>query len=158
MPAFCSLCVSDEYTTGGVTDDGRRYVVCANVREHGPSGYMWEPTPKEEMLMQADGLGAELDIWSKLLECEPADGQPHSYGEVEDVFFERYPDKAAVLQSRYRHVWRERRRTEKGYFMSSYLLARVSDLIREKSLTVSYGPAEAPWSDYTRMASLLTKG
>jgi hypothetical protein len=109
------------------------------------------------MRIRADGLGAELDIWAKLLECVPADGQPHSYGEVEDLFFERHPDEAAFLQSRYGHVWREGKRIEKGYSMTSYLLARLSDLIREKSLEVSYGPAEVPWSDYTRTISLLTK-
>jgi hypothetical protein len=150
--------VSDEYTTEGMTEDGRRYVVCANTREHGADGYVWEPTVAKAGRIRGDGLGAELDIWAKLLECVPADGQPHSYGEVEDVFFERYPDEAAFLQSRYGHVFREGKRTEREYSMTSYFLARLSDLIREKSLSVSYGPAEAPWSDFTRTISLLTKG
>ncbi len=75
MLVFCSLCVSDEYTTDGVTEDGRRFVVCSNTREHGADGYVWEPTEEKKGRSRGDGLGAELDIWDKLLECITADGE-----------------------------------------------------------------------------------
>ena len=162
MPAFCSLCVSDEYTTEGVTDDGRRFIVCANTREHGPNGYVWEPVPEKPARLRGDGLGADLDIWDKLLECVPPDGIAHSYGDIEDIFFERYPDDAGVLQDRYGHAWREGKRSGQ-YSMSSYLSGRLGELAKEGSLEVAWGPAEGPWayngriSHWTRGRCWLTK-
>ena len=146
MPAFCSLCVSDEYTTEGATDDGRVFVTCFNSREHGPDGYTWEPTPEKSGRSRGDGLGSELEIWDKLLECIPTDGIPHAYGEVEDLFFERYPTETALLQERYGHKWREGKKTVNQYSMSVYLAARLRDLAREQAVDLSWGPAEGPWA------------
>jgi hypothetical protein len=151
MPAFCSLCVSDDYTTEGVTDDGRRYVACANTKEHGPNGYVWEVVPRKPLSQRGDGLGAELDIWDKLLECVPADGLVHSYGDVEDVFFERYPQEAAFLQDRYGHAWREGKRSNR-YSMSAYLSRRLGELAEEQLLSTNWGPAEGPWSYNVRIS------
>jgi hypothetical protein len=157
MPAFCSLCVSDDYTSEGVTNDGRRYVVCANTREHGADGYVWEPTVEKPGRTRGDGLGAELDIWDKLLECVTADGVAHAYGEVEDIFFERYPDDAGFLQERYGHRWRGGKRTETQFSMSAYLSGRLRDLNREGALELSWGPAEGPWS-YNGIISYWARG
>jgi hypothetical protein len=150
--------VSDEYTSEDVTEDGRRFVVCANTREHGVDGYVWEPTPEKSGRTRGDGLGAELDIWDKLLECVPADGVPHAYGEVENVFFDRYPDEAALLQGRSGHRWREGKRSENQFSMSAYLSGRLRDLNREGTLELSWGPAEGPWSSYNGVISYWTRG
>lgn len=158
MPAFCSLCVSDEYTTESVTEDGRRFVVCLNTREHGDAGYVWEPTAeKPASRSRGDGLGAELDIWDKLLECVPADGVAHSYGEVEDVFFDKYPAEAALLQEKWGHRWREGRRSESPFSMSVYLSGRLSELAAEDALVKSWGPAEGQWA-YNGIISHWTRG
>jgi hypothetical protein len=157
MPAFCSLCLSDEYTTEGVADDGRRFVVCANSREHGPDGFVWEPYEPKKTNARGDGLGAELEIWDKLLECVPTDGIAHPYGEVEDLFIERYPSDAVLLQDRYGHRWREGKKTINQYSMSVYLAARLRDLAREGSVDLSWGPAEGPWS-YNGIISYWARG
>jgi hypothetical protein len=146
MPAFCSLCVSDEYTSEGVEPDGQKYVFCANVREHGADGYRWNPTVVSPKGASRGGLGAELDIWDKLLDCIPSDGTPHSYGEVEDQLFESYPADAALLQERFGHVWRGGKRSENQYSMSVYLALRLSELAREGSVALTWGPAEGPWA------------
>ncbi len=157
MPVFCSLCVSDEYTTDGVTEDGRRFVVCSNTREHGADGYVWEPAEEKKGRSRGDGLGAELDIWDKLLECIPPDGEAHSYGEVEDRFFERYPDDAALLQARYGHRWREGNPSTNQFSMSAYLAGRLRDLAREEAVQLSWGPAEGPWA-YNGVISYWARG
>jgi len=146
VPAFCSLCVSDEYTTEGVTDDGRPFITCTNTREHGTDGYTWEPAPEKASKSRGDGLGAELDIWDKLLECIPADGAAHPYGEVEDRFIERYPADASLLQDKYGHRWREGKKSANQYSMSVYLAARLRDLAKEEAVDLTWGPAEGPWS------------
>jgi len=156
MPVLCPLCVSDEHTSTGVADDGRRYVLCVNTREHGEDGFAWEPTPPRQTRIRGDGLGTELDIWDKLLECLPADGAPHSYGDVEDAFFDRYPADAALLQARYGHRWREGKRSTQ-YSMSAYLAARLRDLANEKAVELTWGPAEGHWS-YNGIISYWARG
>jgi hypothetical protein len=138
--------VSDEYTTEGATDDGRPFITCTNTREHGAEGYTWEPTPEKVSKSRGDGLGAELDIWDKLLECIPADGAAHAYGEVEDRFMASYPDEASLLQAKYGHRWREGKKSANQYSMSVYLAARLRDLAREQAVDLTWGPAEGPWS------------
>ena len=96
-------------TTPGKTAPtiGRVFAVCADP-EHGSDGNVlgantaWRSKPAG-----GDGLGAELGIWDKLLECVPADGHVHPYGDVEDRFFERYPEEAHQLLERYGHKWRD---------------------------------------------------
>ena len=144
MPALCPLCVRDDLTTEQTTDDGRRFVVCS-AKEHGGDGYVWEPTPPPAKTMRGDGLGAELDIWDKLLECVPADGKEHPYGAVEDRLFERYSGETAMLQERYGHRWREGNKSANQFSMSVYLAARLSELAGEGLLVKTYGPAEGPW-------------
>jgi hypothetical protein len=146
MPAFCPLCASDEHTAEGIAADGRGFAVCSNVKEHGPDGFVWEPTPTPSARIRGDGLGAELEIWDKLLECIPVDGAAHPYGEVEDRFFGRYPSEAALLQERYGHRWREGKRSVNQFSMSAYLAARLRDLAKEQAVQLSWGPAEGPWS------------
>jgi hypothetical protein len=142
--AFCPLCASDELTSSDTTEDGREFAVCmANV--HGEDGYVWEPTPSRALSTRGDGLGFELDIWDKLLECVPAEGT-HSYGAAEDRFFERYPTDAAALQERYGHRWREGKKPVNQFSMSSYLAARLTELANEKLLVKTFGPAEGEWS------------
>ncbi len=87
MPAYCSLCTSDEHTSEEVAEDGRLFAVCSG-KYHGGEPYVWEPTPARRS-KRGDGLGNDLDIWEKLLECVPADGSAHAYGVVEDQLFER---------------------------------------------------------------------
>jgi hypothetical protein len=156
VPAFCPLCASDDWTSDGVTDDGRKYVVCLNPREHPPEGYVWEPTAEKTGVTRGDGLGAELDIWDKLLECVPPDGLSHPYGDVEDQFFDRYPNDAAFLQDRYGHAWRNGKRSGQ-YSMSAYLSRRLGELAEEGLLGVHWGPAEGPWS-YNGRISYWSKG
>jgi hypothetical protein len=140
-----------------MTEDGRPFVVCNNLREHGEDGYTWEPTPERAKSTRGDGLGAELDIWDKLLECIPIDGIAYPYGDVEDQFIDRYPSEASVLQERYGHRWRDGKRSTNQYSMSTYLAARLRDLAREASLSLTWGPAEGPWS-YNGVISHWTRG
>jgi hypothetical protein len=151
------LCVSDEYTSEGVEPDGQRFVLCANVREHGVDGYRWNPTVVSKGSRSRSGLGAELEIWEKLLESIPADGKAYSYGEVEELFFERYPADAALLQERFGHVWRPGKRPENQYSMSVYLSLRLSELAREEAVELTWGPAEGPWS-YNGIISYWARG
>ena len=144
MPGYCSLCASDEFTSERATDDGRLFAVCS-ARYHGTEPYVWEPTPTQRRSTRGDGLGNELGIWDKLLECVPAGG-PHSYGVVEDRFFELYPNEAAALQERYGHRWREGRKSASQFSMSVYLAARLSELADEGLLAKTFAPAESPWA------------
>ena len=157
MPAFCPLCASDENTSEGVAEDGRQFAVCTSAREHGSDGFVWEPTPRRKSRARGDGLGAELEIWDKLLECIPADGAAHSYGEVEDRFFERYPADSSLLQERYGHRWRDGKRSANQFSMSAYLAARLRDLVKEEAVDLTWGPAEGPWS-YNGIISYWTRG
>jgi hypothetical protein len=141
---FCPLCASDENTSVQSADDGREFAVCA-AADHGDSGYVWESSPPHRSPRRGDGLGAELEIWDKLLESVP-DGGPHAYGAVEDSFIARYPRDAELLQERYGHRWREGRRSASPFSMSSYLAARLSELADERLLVKTFGPAEGPWS------------
>ena len=151
MPFFCPLCALDENTTASAAADGRVFVVCTT-REHGVEGYVWEPTPERRSPTRGDGLGAELDIWDKLLECVPSDARAHSYGEVESVLIDRYPKETASLQDRYGHRWREGKRSTNQFSMSAYLAARLSELADEGLLIKTFAPAEPPW-DYNAVIS-----
>ena len=94
---------------------------------------------------RGDGLGNELEIWDKLLDCVPS-GDAHSYGVVEDQLFDRYPAEAAAVQERYGRRWREGKKSENQFSMSAYLAARLSELAEEKLLFKTFGAAEGPWS------------
>ena len=144
MLAFCSLCASDDYTSERETEDGRVFAVCS-AEYHGAEPYVWEPTPPPGRRTRGDGLGNDLDIWDKLLDCVPA-GDPHSYGVVEDQLFELHPREAAVLQQRYGHRWRDGRKSESQFSKSVYLAARLSELADEGLLIKSFAPAEGPWT------------
>jgi hypothetical protein len=65
----CPLCATDEYATTHTTDDGRAYAVCTGPG-HAES-WVFEPTDTRLARTRGDGLGAELGIWDKLLECVP---------------------------------------------------------------------------------------
>lgn len=118
--------------------------MCSNTRQHGTDGYAWElpETSKPVRGTRSDGLGAELDIWDKLLACVPSDGEFHSYGDVEDELFARFPMEAQLLQNRYGHRWREGKKSDSVYSMSVYLALRLSDLRREGVLDATWLPAE----------------
>jgi len=139
------LCASDEHTSEGTTDDGRGSALCSNPREHGHDGFVWEPTRMKKSRNRGDGLGAELDIWDKLLECIPADGVAHSYGD-EERFFERYPAEASLLQERYGHRWREGKKSVNQFSMSAFLAGRLSELSDEGAVAKTWAPAERPWA------------
>ena len=142
--AFCPLCASDERTSIESADDGREFAVCM-AKAHGENGWVWEATPRRTHSRRGDGLGLQLDIWDKLLECVPAEGT-HSYGVVEDMFFERYPGDAVTLQERYGLRWRDGNKPANQFSMSSYLAARLSELADEQILVKTFGPAEGEWS------------
>lgn len=138
MLAFCPLCASDEQSSFGVATDGRPFAVCENEREHGSDGFVWEPTElKAAGSLWRDGLGYELGIWDKLLECVPGDGGFHSYGDVEDIFFNRYPNEANRLQSLYGHRWRDGPKSTNQYSMSGYLASRLRELEKGGMLSVT---------------------
>lgn len=145
MVPFCSLCVSEDWASFEETEDGRRFAVCRS-KNHGEEGYVWEPTDERSGRTRGDGLGSELDIWDKLLDCVLSDGAIHSYGEVEDRFIELYPAEAAVVWERYGHRWRDGKRSQNSFSMSAYLAARLSELASEGHLEKTFGPAEGPWS------------
>jgi hypothetical protein len=145
MPAFCPLCASDDLTSEGVTDDGRRYAVCAS-RDHGVDGFVWEPTPRNRPNLRSDGLGGKLDIWDKLLDCIPRDGVPRPYGDIEDRLIQSYPTEAGVLIQRYGHKWREGAPPSGHYSMSVYLSTRLRELADEKLVELTWGPAEGEWA------------
>ncbi len=145
MPAFCPLCASDDHTKEDRTDDGRVFAVCADP-EHGSDGYVWEPTPPGGRSLRGDGLGAELGIWDKLLECVPADGHVHPYGDVEDRFFERYPEEAQQLLERYGHKWRDADYPSGHYSMSAYVASRLRELEKEGHLALTWEPATGRWA------------
>jgi hypothetical protein len=146
MPAFCPLCAADDHTSEGVTEDGIRYAVCRDP-SHGDDGFTWEPSPPPGSGARGGGLGAELGIWDKLLECVPPGVDYMPYGTVEDAFFARFPTEAEVLLQRYGHRWRDpAHRSATGFSMSVYLSARLKELSQEGRLDVRWGPAEGPWS------------
>lgn len=151
MPAFCPLCASDDYTSDIITPDGETLALCGH-RSHGVDGFTWDPSPPEPTNMRSDGIGSELDIWDKLLESVPNDGEAHQYGEVEDKLFESYPTEAAVLQNRYGHKWRDGKKSENNYSMSAYLALRLRELEKEGHLKLSWGPATGPW-EYNEVIS-----
>ena len=133
-----------------------KYAACM-ARDHGENGFVWEPTIERRSTTRGDGLGADLDIWDKLLECVPGVGVAHAYGVAEDAFFERYPTEASLLQDRYGHRWREGKKSAHQYSMSSFLPARLSELADETFLVKRFGPAEGPWA-YSAQISHWTRG
>lgn len=145
MAIFCPVCASEDYTSEEMEPDGQKYFLCANESVHGAGGYRWNPKPRRPQTRGRGGLGAELDIWDKLLETIPADGEAHSYGEVEDLFFERYPQEAAFLQNQFGHARRDGNRSD-GYSMSTYLSLRLSELAKEGVVDLTWGPAEGSWA------------
>jgi hypothetical protein len=144
LPAFCPLCASDDHTSVGTTEDGRSYAICASA-DHGSDGFVWEPAPPPGQNLRGDGLGAELDIWDKLLECVPPDQRVYAYGEVEDRLFEQYPDDARRLLERYGHKWRDPAHPSGQYSMSAYVASRLRELEKEGHLVLTWGPATGPW-------------
>jgi hypothetical protein len=145
MPAFCPLCASDDHTTDLTTPDGQVLALCTD-RSHGVDGFTWDPAPPHRANLRSDGIGAELDIWDKLLECVPTDGQPHSYGDVENRLFQLYPVEAEVLQNRYGHKWREGKKLGSNYSMSAYLALRLRELEKEGHLRLTWDAATGPWA------------
>lgn len=115
-------------------------------RSHGSEPYVWEPPPAPGRYQRGDGLGSELDIWDKVMECVPSDGAVHPYGEVEERFIERYPTEARTLLRRYGHRWKYPEHRAGQYSMSSYLAARLKELDKEGLLELTWGPALGEWS------------
>jgi hypothetical protein len=142
---YCSLCGSDESTEEKQTPDGRRFVTCSD-RSHGKEPWVWEPTDPKQGSSRHDGLGAELGIWDKLLECfTPGEGFV-AYGEIEDRFLIAFPDEAHRLLLAYGHRWRDPDHPATQYSMSAYLASRLKELEREGHLALSWGPALGPWA------------
>ena len=144
MPALCPLCVFDDYTTEGRTEDGIRYVTCSNP-DHGVEPYVWEPT-ETKYRRSRDGIGADLDVWNKLLDCLSLGEPAVSYGVVEDRFFDRSPDEAMTLLLAYGHKWRDPDHPSGQYSMSSYLASRLSELADEGALVKTFEKAEGKWA------------
>lgn len=144
MPVLCPLCARDDDTSTYNRDDGINYAVCLD-RSHGPDGVVWEPTPPPGRSFRSDGLGADLDIWDKLLEVvEP--GEFQSYGVVEDSFVERFPQETRILAERFGHRWRYPEFPSTQYSMSACLAARLKELEREGHLDLAWEKAEVPWA------------
>ena len=85
----------------------------------------------------------ELGVWDKLLECVQSDGSGHSYGEVEDRFFELYPLEASALQERYGHRWRDGKKSVNQFSMSVYLAARPVGISRRGCAGEDFWPRRA---------------
>jgi hypothetical protein len=144
MPAFCPICARDEETEEGRLDEGTRYGLCRS-RDHGPEPYVWEITRPGVSFRSSEGIGADLDIWDKLLECvESADFVP--YGTVEERFIAKFPEEAQTLAERFGHRWRPEYPKSTQFSMSAYLAARLRELAKEGLLKLDWGPAEGPWS------------
>ncbi len=146
MPAFCPLCAQDDYTETHELDDGTSYAICLYAT-HGPDGYVWEPwVEKRGRSSRSEGLGAELEIWDKLLACFSSTDDFISYGDVEDRFISRYPSEATLLLHRYGHRWRDPEHRSTQYSMSAYLALRLRELEKDGSLELEWGPATGPWA------------
>lgn len=145
MPALCPLCVLDDFTSEHVTEDGIRYVQCDGP-DHVGAPFVWEPSQAGGSAPSRGGIGAELDIWDKLLGLFRSGDGVLSYGDVEDRLFSQYPETARILLDLYGHAWRDPDHPATGYSMSAYLAGRLRDLEREGHLVLSWGPAEGPWS------------
>ena len=117
---------------------------------HGQDGYLWEPTTSRtatpDRSSESGGLGAELEIWDKLLTCFESGEGFISYGEVEDRFIARYPPEATLLLHRYGHRWRDPEHRSGQYSMSAYLALRLRDLEKDDLLELEWGPAKGPWA------------
>jgi hypothetical protein len=146
MPAFCPLCASDDRTETHKADDGTPFAVCLHP-SHGRDGYLWEPTSSSAGTShRSGGLGAEIDVWDKLISCFESDEDFISYGQVEDRFFARYPADASLLRHRYGHRWRDPEHRSGQYSMSAYLALRLRELEKDGLLELEWGPATGPWA------------
>jgi hypothetical protein len=145
MVEYCGACASEEYTEVHRTDDGRRYVVCSSPF-HGDEPRIWEPQPAQLHSRSHEGIGAELQIWDKLLECVIPGEDFVPYGTVEERLAERYPDDLEELIRQYGHRWRDPEHPATRYSASVYLGARLADLTGEGHLEHRTGPAEGPWA------------
>ena len=87
------------------------------------------------------GIGADLDIWDKLLDCVPSGQEFVPYGDVEDAFFDRYPAEADVLLRKYGHRWRDSAHPAGRFSMSVYLSGRLRELADRGELEVRWEPA-----------------
>ncbi|HKZ24176.1 MAG TPA: hypothetical protein VJ398_00110 [Acidimicrobiia bacterium] len=144
MVEYCGVCASEEYTESQVTEDGRHFVVCSSPF-HGDEPRIWEPTTRLRSGSH-EGIGAELLIWDKLLECVIPGEAFVPYGTVEDRLGERYPEDLARLIHEYGHRWRDPAHPGTRYSASVYLGARLSELAKEGHLEHRSGPAEGPWA------------
>lgn len=145
MPAFCPLCARDDHTTQEETPDGETIARCFDP-SHGPEGFIWDPTPTTSENSRTNEIGRELDIWDKLLDSIPDDGNVHPYGDIEDRFIGLYPTAATTLQERYGHRWRDGKKSESQYSMSVYLSLRLRELEKEGLLNLTWGPATGEWA------------
>ena len=165
MPAFCPLCAGDEFTETHKADDATRFAICL-YPSHGQDGYIWEPTTaggerstsSAEASSRSVGLGAELEVWDKLLSCLDPDEGFVSYGGVEDRFIDRYPPEASLLLDRYGHRFRGPDHRSGRYSMSTYLALRLRDLEKDGLLELEWGPAPGQWAykevvSYWRLAT-----
>jgi len=144
MVQYCGVCASDEYTQAQQTSDGRIYVVCTNPF-HGDEPRVWEPTTHRRSTSH-EGIGAELSIWDKLLECVVPGEDFVPYGTVEDRFANKHPEDLARLIREYGHRWRDPSHPATRYSASVYLGARLSELAKEGHLDHRTGPAEGQWA------------
>ena len=142
---LCPLCASDDQTETFETEDGIKVALCQN-KSHGERGFSWEPTPTPTRSQRSDGLGAELEIWDKLLELFGSDEDFVPYGTVEDRFIDRFPKEAILLRDRYGHRWRYADHPSTQYSMSAYLASRLRELEREGQLELDWQPATGPWT------------
>lgn len=145
MPTYCGVCLSEEYTAVDVTDDGTRFAVCSSGFHAEPR--VWEPPARSpaQRRRSGEGIGAELGVWDKLLECVP-EGDFVPYGDVEDAFAERFPQELKTLIERFGHRWRDPRYPSNRFSASVYLAARLAELTAEGSVEHRTGPAEGPWA------------
>jgi hypothetical protein len=135
--------VFDEYTVEDRTPDGMVLITCTHPSHTQP--FVWERPPEHRTRRSGEGLGADLGIWDKLLECF-LPGEPRvEYGVVEDRLFERYPAVCEELMRRYGHTWRGSHRPANQFSMAAYLAARLSELADEGHLAKTFGPATGPW-------------
>lgn len=141
---MCPLCAYDSDTVEDRTDDGIVFITCTHPSHDEP--FVWERPPEQRSVRAGDGIGVELGIWDKLLECVIAGEEAVQYGVVEDRLFERYPAESAELIRRYGHAWRDPQHPSDRFSASAYLAARLSDLAAEGHLIKTFGRATGRWA------------
>lgn len=145
----CQLCGLDDYLQFASLPDDVWEVTCANPAH---PAWTWSPTPEHPTGAIAEGIAAELDLFTKLPTLVSADAFDE-YGIVEYRFGIAHPRDYASLLELYGH---RAQRVGRHHTMSAFLAGVLRRLHLEGDLDLQWGRGTGYW-DYLDTVSYWSR-